>query len=163
MTGFYWSINAPLQTFLEGWQLEDNLRRYPIIPLAETSFTRTPCLELDIGNMGAKVPGTARTNLKKFMVSLDGLPRVCQILTAARNTSELEILAKFCRKESQYPGQDSGLPGRSLRIRQRHCGGIRRSSYKNSNYQAYNAGSIHPDRDIKANEGTRGSYRCIHR
>lgn len=89
------SVNAPLQTFLEGWQLEDTLQRYPIIPLAETSFTKTPRLELEIREMSAKMPGTARRDLKRFMVSLDGLPRVCQILTAARNTSDLEIVAKF--------------------------------------------------------------------
>ena len=93
------SICAPFRTSLEGWHLEDALQRYPIVPLAETSFTRTPRLELDIRKMGAMVKGTARRNLKRFVVSLDGLPRVCQILTAARNTSRLEIIVKFAREE----------------------------------------------------------------
>ena len=89
------SINGPFQTCLQGWHLEDALQRYPVVPLAESSFTRPACLEVNIRNMDVKVRGTARGNLRRFIVSLDGLPRVCHILTAFRDTSELEILAKF--------------------------------------------------------------------
>ena len=90
-------INTPFRTFLKGWQLEDDLQRYPIVPLAEKSFTREPCLELRICRMGAEVRDTAKRDLRRFMVSLDGLPRVCQILTAAENTPGLEIVAKFAK------------------------------------------------------------------
>lgn len=94
------SIHAPIQTFLEGWHFEDALQRYPIVPLAERSFTRTPCLEIKIYEMDAKAQGTAKGDPKRFMVSLDGLPRVCQILTAARNTPKLEIIVKFAKEKA---------------------------------------------------------------
>lgn len=88
-------INAPFRTFLGGWHLEDTVQRYPIVPLAESSFAQNPCLELDIRKMGEEVGGMARRELRRFIVSLDGLPRVCQILTAAKRPSNLEIVANF--------------------------------------------------------------------
>ena len=88
-------IDASFRTFQEGWQLEDEMQRYPIVPLAESNFTQKPCLEVEIRKMNAKARDAAGRNLRRFIVLLDGLPRVCQILTAARSTSSFEVGLNF--------------------------------------------------------------------
>lgn len=98
-------INAPFRTFLDGWHLEDTLQRYPIVPLAESSFAQKPCLELDIRKMGDEVGGMARREPRRFIVSLDGLPRVCQILTAAKRPLNLEIVANFFEVKANTLGK----------------------------------------------------------
>ena len=88
-------ISAPCRTFLNGWHLEDTLQRYPIVPLAESNFCQKPCLELNIRNMTEDVGGMARGEPRRFIVSLDGLSRVCQILNASERISNLEVVATF--------------------------------------------------------------------
>lgn len=88
-------VKAPFQTYLDGWHLENDFQRYPIVPLAEKSFSQKPCLEVEICETGAQVRGRAGGDPRRFLVSLDGLTKVCQILTAAKNTSSLEIILSF--------------------------------------------------------------------
>lgn len=98
-------ISAHFPTYLRGWHLEDTLQRYPIVPLAESKFAQKPCLELNIRKLGEELEGMAKRGPRRFIVSLIGLLRVCQILTAAIMTLRSEIVANFSEVKASTLGK----------------------------------------------------------
>lgn len=98
-------ISTHSRTHLRGWHLEDTLQRCPIVPLAESSFARKPCLELNIRKLGEELEGMAKRVPRRFIASLNGLLRMCQILTAAIMTLRSEIVANFFEVKASTMGK----------------------------------------------------------
>lgn len=95
------NVIFPLTLVQGPWTLRDTMQRYHLIRLAEKTFIRKPCMELQVRKLDQRYRGldpryTGR-NPMRFVVLLDGLPLVCQILTAFRKSIDDEIFLDFAK------------------------------------------------------------------